>query len=301
MRPAGPLAAERRAALHSEALFTQHFSEDDRNDGIARMTRTAAAGCAEDLRKLTGLPVRCESEIDTGGAQLGPSETEEAQHVVFTLGRPRATLRLVVQPHGIDGVVENLFGGVPDLPGRQAPAADTATSRLSARLMQQRITACLKDAVLAAIAPTGLDCREVETWRQDRQPSRGRQVAVAINLRLAGLGPETVHASLALTQDARTVLSVALASGTTAMRQARSPDTKPFAGIGLPLRAVLSETHMPLSRIAALAPGDVLPLPIRRRVPLMCGETPIAWGTLGQMDDCAALRIANFETHGGNA
>jgi flagellar motor switch protein FliM len=67
----------------------------------------------------------------------------------------------------------------------------------------------------------------------------------------------------------------------------------PFADITLTLEAVLSEMRVPLSSIAALAPGQTLPIPVARAVPLRVGGTIVARGTVGELDDRVALQITN--------
>lgn len=72
------------------------------------------------------------------------------------------------------------------------------------------------------------------------------------------------------------------------------PDDEPFCDIALPLRAVLADMRVPVSRLSALAPGDILPLSLRREVPLLAQGTEIARGTIGTMDDRVALKLTTI-------
>ncbi|RDC59132.1 hypothetical protein HME9302_00317 [Alteripontixanthobacter maritimus] len=76
-----------------------------------------------------------------------------------------------------------------------------------------------------------------------------------------------------------------------------------FGEIDLPLRATLADIKLPLSRLSRLSPGDEIPLPLRRDVPLTVGGRGrnariIAHGTVGNFDDRAALRLTRISTQG---
>ena len=73
-----------------------------------------------------------------------------------------------------------------------------------------------------------------------------------------------------------------------------APNVEPFAGIPLPLRAILIDMAMPVSTLANLAPGTVIPVSVARSVPLMVGDQVIAHGSVGSMDDRTALQLARI-------
>lgn len=80
--------------------------------------------------------------------------------------------------------------------------------------------------------------------------------------------------------------------------QPADPLAAPFAGMPLPLHAVLAELELSLARLQTLAPGDMLPLAMGRQVPLMLGETLVAHGSIGTLDDRMALRLTRFPAEG---
>lgn len=65
----------------------------------------------------------------------------------------------------------------------------------------------------------------------------------------------------------------------------------PFNAIPLPLHVVLAEFDLSLLRLAALAPGDCIPLVMDRQVPLMIGEQVLAHGSIGTSEDRMAIRL----------
>lgn len=74
----------------------------------------------------------------------------------------------------------------------------------------------------------------------------------------------------------------------------RRPDGAPFGDMPLTLTAVLAETRIPVGRLANLKPGDILPLPLRARLPLRLGKVDIAHAEAGSADGQMALRLTKI-------
>jgi len=68
----------------------------------------------------------------------------------------------------------------------------------------------------------------------------------------------------------------------------------PFGALPLPLHVVLAEFDLSLARLQALQPGDLIPLAMARKVPLMVGETILAHGSVGTAEDRMAIRLTRF-------
>lgn len=73
-----------------------------------------------------------------------------------------------------------------------------------------------------------------------------------------------------------------------------APNVEPFAGIPLPLKAILIDMPIPVSTLANLELGKVIPVAVARSVPLMVGEHIVAHGSVGSMDDRTALQLAKI-------
>lgn len=73
-----------------------------------------------------------------------------------------------------------------------------------------------------------------------------------------------------------------------------SPAAEPFAGIPLPLKAVLVDMKIPVATLARLQPGVTIPITVARSVPLIAGEQVVAHGTVGAIDDCTALQLTKI-------
>lgn len=72
------------------------------------------------------------------------------------------------------------------------------------------------------------------------------------------------------------------------------PATAPFADLPLPLTATLVDMRVPLSVLAALEPGAVLPVAVARAVPIGIGGAVLARGTIGSNDDRVAVKLTQI-------
>ena len=61
--------------------------------------------------------------------------------------------------------------------------------------------------------------------------------------------------------------------------------------VTLPVRSVLARPEITLSALMALKPGDVIPIQLSPRTPLLVASRPIAEGAIGEQDGRAALMI----------
>ncbi len=63
----------------------------------------------------------------------------------------------------------------------------------------------------------------------------------------------------------------------------------------LPVRTVLARPTLPLSRLLALRPGDVIPVTLPARVPVAVAGRVLAHGTIGEANGRAAIKIDAIE------
>ena len=61
--------------------------------------------------------------------------------------------------------------------------------------------------------------------------------------------------------------------------------------VRLPVRTVLARPEMLMSELMALKPGDVIPVTMPTRAPLIVADCHLALGTLGDRDGKAALMV----------
>lgn len=70
---------------------------------------------------------------------------------------------------------------------------------------------------------------------------------------------------------------------------------KAMSEVRLPVRSILARTTMTLPQVAEMKPGDIIPIPPVRNLPLIIGEKVFARGSLGEQDGCAAYQIEKME------
>lgn len=70
--------------------------------------------------------------------------------------------------------------------------------------------------------------------------------------------------------------------------------TRAAMGIRFPVRSVLAEPNIPLSKLMALQPGDVIPIHFAADVPVMVGTDRLGTGTVGTSNGHAAIRLTSL-------
>lgn len=66
-------------------------------------------------------------------------------------------------------------------------------------------------------------------------------------------------------------------------------------GVRFPVRSVLAEPMIPISKLMALKTGDVIPISFGAEVPVMVGGDRLGAGTVGTSNGRAAIKLTSFE------
>lgn len=298
MKPTPDIVAERPLARHAEALIKPREAAPD----VAVTAREFGVALGKRLRDPLGALL--------GGAQLavscGEAEACEAR-VVFSRYKPPAAhfqlngvpgmsgLFISLSRNDVLAICDRAFGGTGAIQENDSGTGDLPYSA---------------DLILARLG-------KLLTGVLGDLTGQGEAIAIARrgeNLeRLAPFNFQAETLSLSLTiaeegQEGWQINFMGLAAGFTAFLGALDgvdpaetaetiplgPDDEPFCDIPLPLRAVLADMRVPVSRLSALAPGDILPLSLRREVPLLAQGTELARGTIGTMDDRVALKLTTI-------
>lgn len=268
---------------------------------LTRIGEKMADKLAEDMADLSGteiLGVRClgvETMAETAlDRQIGPL----AANALYSLSGGHRLLT-TIEARAVLMHLDRTFGGNGDV-DEKLPA----TLPTSADFLAEQIERCLTGALQKAIG-AGCDLRDAGRNTRYAMVSPfppGCEVAV-LTLEITEQGAEPWKAIFSTRMEA---LPVLLARPGTASydnnhndngtrRSAADPLDKPFADIPLPIEARLIDMAIPISRLAQLEPGTVIPVAVARNVPLRAGETIIARGTVGELDDRIALQIT--QTH----
>jgi flagellar motor switch protein FliM len=192
-------------------------------------------------------------------------------------------LALAIDGAAMLRLIDRAFGG----PG-EVPLPLPSTLPPSATLVVGRVAA----AIGAALADT-LDCAAEELVFQPRGEAPDAIGAAALTLLVSQGSDPAWPIALALSPGGlaewlgpRRVEAAA--------RRSADPAAAPFADVPLPLAARLVDMRVPLSTVARIEPGMVLPVAIARAVPLEAGGVVIARGTVGNQDDRIAIKLTNI-------
>lgn len=301
MKPQREFTAERTLAQHCAELLPAAPAERDLNGDCAELAgriaselalHLAAIGAGADLALTAGEVGRMKT-----AAFLKRSGRKAAHWVVDIAGG--AALLMSVDHAAALALTDRAYGGtgeVPDpLPEKLPLSADLTLRQLEAACRNglERVFAASGTAA-PTLSRCGGDLRRLD-------PFRGTAECIHFDLTVTGEEQDpwtfVVAASLPDMQIMTecTLLAATAGQGSEASQASpHDPRGVPFGDIPLQAVAVIAEMTLPLARLAALVPGDLIPLSIARQVPLCIGGRPLAWGTLGAQDDRAALRITRI-------
>lgn len=288
--------AERRAVIHAPEMFARAEGEDERMAALTALANALGDHVAAGLLRLTSAKLQTSAEAAEiiPQAELGERLGREAAgFAAYTSGRAAQTVHLSVGKEGLDESLSAMFGSA----GNTGPEPQSNVVSPAAALLRDRIARLFGEALNDVLAPAGLAYRFVHSGPLPIFQTGGRGQFMVVGLLLCGEGQPPMRLQFALHTDGIDALLMANRKRrATASEQVRivDPATGPWGAIELDVRAILSESRFPLSRLAALEPGAVISLPINRKVPLVCDGRVLAHGTVGEMEDRIALRVTDL-------
>lgn len=305
MKPNHNFIAERPLARHCPELLSRGPDHAELKPLFERVGERLGRRLTGALAPLLGgeAPmVRC-SAVREG---LVATLRDAAAHVLaanslFAIGPTEAPLLVTIDAPAVFRIVDRAFGGkgaVPrPLPESFPMAAELMIVRLETMVAAQ-ITGAI-DAVTDGIAAMA-GARDIISVSRDGSfaqlaPFAEEQPLAILVLEVKEADGQPWNVTIALPVTALPAL-FGMASGAPAtprvqLRPQEKAMTAPFADLPLTLSAQIVDMVLPFARIAALVPGQILPVNVARSVPLWVGEKAIAHGTIGAVDDCVAIQI----------
>lgn len=270
-----------RAAQHCPELIRRSASEVDLAARWQALGEQLAEMLPSQLAPLLA-GVAPAVEVAGGSAPAGLC----AQGLVRLNGTP-GPLHLAIDGAAMLRLVDLAFGGrgeVPcPLPQKLPPSANI--------LVRQ-----VEEAVIATLA--GALARPLEALTiAASEPAKGKARSAdpaTLGLVLTVREDNAPAWTVALSATPETVAAWLDDSLRPAAPRAADPAAAPFADLPLPLTATLVDIRLPLSTIAALEPGMVLPVAVARAVPLAVAGTIIARGSVGAQDDRIAIKLTQI-------
>lgn len=276
-----------RAAVHCDALLARRIEPAERGDELLLASQQAAFALREALAEAwsdPALDVRPLPLKTLAGGELAGELTPLAVWSLHRIGP--GTMLLAVEARPLLEQLDRALGGTGDigpLPATLPTSADLYAQRLEPRLM-----AALAKAVPGAVFEPGeRGCGPVR-----KPPFPGHAELVLLAFEVTGGAGRPWRLTCAVESAA---LPALLPRGAPRAHDAARPaptlTDPPYADLPLDTRATLVDMDVPLHRLAGLAPGLVLPIIVTRNVPLAVGDTVLATGSVGEVDEQVALMI----------
>ncbi len=295
-----PLIAERALASHCPELLRQGPSPEELLARLGKMGERLARRLAGALAPMLGgeAPlIMCGPTRQASCAEFGKSIGRLAANSLLGVGGD-APLLISIEAAPVLRIVDRAFGGKGE-----APSPLPTSFPMAAELMIGRIEALFMPHLAAAVAAVA---DEAPAPAQALAPLR-RDGSLTL---LAPFAEDADLAVLSLEVDDGTaapwLITLALPLSTLARlfgfpdpapggpprnSHLGDPSARPFAALPLDVSAVLVDMALPFAALAGLHVGQVLSVAVARSVPLRIGETTIAHGTIGAVDEHVAIQI----------
>ena len=256
---------------------------------IARAIRPAIEPIARARVSVTNEPLALRSYQDW--------QDEQPEFSALTLYRLRPLkggMLVQIDANFIATLVEIFYGGAPGANVKRKPGDFTASEELLLNRLLEKIS-----AILAShwndVTPVELAFGARETNVLHMPFLRGDEMAVVQNFTIAAGVPPTVISVLYPLSMLRPI-EEKLEARVQDEDIAASEDWRWRLGaalsqVSLPVRSVLARPEISVAELLALKPGDVIPITLPPRTPLLAGARQIADGVIGEQDGRAALMI----------
>ena len=287
-----------RAARHCDELLSRAATPVDFEAEFARFARQLVdqaqplfSELCDDRRMSVAVGSIASVPAADWLAQLGAG----GLHGFYSLGSDSRGALVSTSVGELVAQFERILGGTGDVD----PECDTlpASAACFARQFEDKVTALLRgasDRREFAMGNNGEHAHEI-------MPFAGTEKVWTVTLTATGNGAAQGWAiRFAMCQATLTELVGARTVSPATGRSigARGLDGSAIGDVDLPLRAVLVDVPMAISRIAQLAEGSMIPVAIQRNVPVLIGNTTIAHGSVGELDDRVAMELTHTNFKG---
>ncbi|MFA7585711.1 MAG: FliM/FliN family flagellar motor switch protein [Novosphingobium sp.] len=281
---------ERALARHCPELLAPSAPAIDHAGLLARAADRLARALGPALASLmagNAPTVRAEQPSPAKAADLAGRIAPLAGTSVLAAGPTRLLMSVAAEP--LLRLVDLAFGG-----RGESPTELPEELPLSAELMVQRLETLLCVSLAKAL-PQAPAAHGIERCGNlaDVSPFTPDTALSLLTFNVTETGGATWSIQLALPDGALADLlgeAVAPPRKDVAMAAQTDPVGTVFADLPLTLEAVLVDMKIPFSTVAGLKVGQLIPVAVARNVPLRVGETTVAHGTVGAMDDRVAIQ-----------
>jgi len=273
----GPRSAERLTGL------------ERMGEKLARAMRPAIEPIARARIAVTPEPLEIRS------FQGWQDEQEEFSALTLYRLRPlRGGMVVQIEANFIASLVEIFYGGAPGVAVKRKAGDFTASEELLLNRLLEKISSILASH-WNEVTPVELVLGARETNISHLPFLRGEEMVVVQKFTIsAGVSPTVISFlyPLAMLRPIEEKLEARVHDED----RAASEDWRwrlgeALAQVSLPVRSVLARPEISVADLLALKAGDVIPITLPPRTPLLAGSRKIADGVIGEQDGRAALMI----------
>jgi flagellar motor switch protein FliM len=217
---------------------------------------------------------------------------------LYRLRPLKAGTMVILEPAFIASMVDTFYGGTGQATKHRRQEFTPAEDRLLGRIADAVVEALVQTwaditPIVSALAARETNADYATMVRGDEgvvvqrfavTPGQGAASMITIVYPLAALRPFEAQLSAKVHADAGPV-----------DHDWRMRLEMALEGVRLPVRSVLARPELTVSQLLALKPGDVIPINLAPKVPLIVANKRLAWGTIGEQEGRAALMIEQIE------
>jgi flagellar motor switch protein FliM len=210
----------------------------------------------------------------------------------------QGAILLRIEPEFVSRLVDAFYGGTGAAPSRRTREFTPTEETLLARLGEAVIGALAE--VWAEIVPVRPQLRSRETNVGFAGLAKGDEPVAVTRFEISpwtgyATAIEILYPVAGLRSIEPTLIASAADDGTARSSEWRARLGAALGEVRVEARTVLARPELSLSELMQLQPGDVIPVSLPKNVPLIVAGRRVAFGTVGEHDGRAALRIERME------
>ncbi|WP_373489052.1 flagellar motor switch protein FliM [Blastomonas sp.] len=267
---------------------------------LRRVARQLCNGLRAALEPIAGVKLRM-TAADPEFIQFDAWCDRQTELVSITqcqLPPMKGRMLVKLEPAMVSAMVDAFFGGSP----REAAVAKKEFTPTDIRLIG-RIVKSIGDSIGSAWADVGSFACHLGSHASSVDgariaPPSARMVAQRFRLTL----PDNSRFEIEMLYPLDGLQAADQCFTPVSFGDERGPDPvwrdligEALADISLPARSVLARPVLTLPQLADLKPGDIIPIPPTRNLPLLVGDRVFARGSLGEQNGLTAFRIETIE------
>ncbi len=300
MKPQHSFIAERIAAQHCPELLRRRPEPTELIPALGEIGERLSRRLATALGALLGSAAPVVSAATP--EELGKAEWLEevgplAANALLACSIPSIGLIISIDGQAVLRLVDRAFGGRGEAAGALPEAFPLSAELMIARLEELTVE-CLSDVL--GLPDLHAAARNSRLAELARFPAATRLAVLRLSVNDGARAPWQFRIAVPIGQLPDLVARAGDASDPTAPApsqaspRAADPAALPFADMPVQLTATLVDMLVPLSAMAALEPGAVLPVAVARSVPVSSAGTMLASGTVGSADDRVAIKLTRI-------